>query len=159
MSGERFLRALDRIRGLPGRIKLRDNGLRLYTVTIRVRTWSGTRPGVDASTSTDADTVFWVDAGTHKTRVVQVTQRDIVASGGVYTDQDVKVGPITPLYTTGGYDITAFDPNETTAPAEVLFRIDGPGMGSSGAWFRKVGQDVTKPFSYYFTLRRTAETP
>lgn len=159
MSGERFLRALDKIRGIPGRIKLRDEGLRLYTVSIRVRTWSGSRPGVDASTSTDANTYFYVDAGTHRPHVEQVSQRDIIASDGQYQDQDLKVGPITPPYTGGGVDITAFDPTPGNSPTEVFFKIEGPGMATGGSWFRKVGQDVSHALSYTFVLRRTAEAP
>lgn len=162
MAGQRFLKALDKIRGIPGRIKLRDEGLRLYTVTIRVRSWSGSRPGVDASTSTDTDKSIWVDGGTHKPRVQQVSQRDIIASGGLYQDQDVKVGPITPLYTGGAADhadITVFDPSNLSAPAEVLFKIEGPGMAAGGSWFKKVGQDVSKPLAYRFVLRGTGETP
>lgn len=149
-----LLPALDAIRGIPDAL-----GLRLYTVSIRVRTWSGTRPGVDSSTPSDADKYFYVDAGTHRPHVVQVTQRDIIASGGVYQDQDVKVGPITPPYTGGGVDITAFDPAMTSSPVEVFFLISGPGMAAGGSWYRKVGQDVSRPLSYFFTLRRMAETP
>lgn len=149
-----LLPALDSIRGIPDTL-----GLRLYSVSIRVRTWSGSRPGVDSSTSTDANQYFYVDAGTHRPRVQQVTQRDIIASGGVYQDQDVKVGPITPPYTGGGVDITAFDPNMTASPVEVFFKIEGPGMATGGSWYRKVGQDCSKPLAYYFTLRRVAETP
>lgn len=149
-----LLKAVDRIRGIPGTLDLRQ-----YTVTIRVRTWTGSRPGVDASTSTDADSSFWVDGGTHRPRVVQVTQKDIIASGGLYQDQDLKVGPITPPYQGGGVDITQFDPNNQSGPAEVLFKVEGLGMAPGGSWYRKVSQDVTKPFAYTFVLRRSAETP
>lgn len=144
---------VDRIRGIPDTLGLRD-----YTVTIRVRSWSGSRPGVDNSSSSDADTTFWVDGGTHRPRVVQVTQRDIIASGGALQDQDIKVGPVTPSYGGGGVDITTFDPSNLDGPAEVLFKVEGPGMASGGSWFRKVSQDCSKSFSYFFTLRRTGET-
>lgn len=152
-----LLKAIDRVRGIPNRLDLR-----LYKVSIRVRTWTGSRPGVDSSTSTDADEYFGVDAGTHRARVAQVTQRDIIASGGIYQDQDVKVGPITPPYLGGAAnhaDITAFDPNPTGSATEVFFKIEGPGMATGGSWFHKVGQDCSKPFAYYFTLRRVAQTP
>jgi len=162
VSGERFLKALDKIRGIPGRIKLRDQGLRLYTVSIKVKTWTGTRPGVDTSTATDADSTFWVDAGKHKPRVVQVTQRDIIMSGGAYQDQDLKVGPITPPYRGGTADhsaITVFDPLPNGSPVEIFFLVQGPGMAVEGSWFEKFQMTVTKPFSYQFVIRRTGRIP
>lgn len=162
MGQERFLKALDRIRGIPGRIKLRDGGLRTYSVTIRVRTWNGSRPGIDASTSTHADTTFWVDAGKHKPRVQQVSQRDIMTSGGLYQDQDLRVGPITPPYAGGAAnhsDTTVFDPVPGAAPTEVFFLVQGPGMGANGAWYEKVSQTVTRPFRYEFVIRKTGKIP
>lgn len=148
-----YLDVVDELRGLPDEFGLCD-----WTVTIRVRTWSGSRPGVDNSSSTDTDTTFWVDGGTHRPRVVQVTQRDIIASGGVLQEQDIKVGPVTPPYPGGGVDITTFDPNNVLGPAEILFKVIGPGMAAGGSWFRKVAQDVSSPLAYFFTLRRTGET-
>ena len=150
-----LLPAIDAIRGIPDAL-----GVRLYDVTIRVRTWSGSRPGVDASTSTDADSIFYVDAGTHRTRVVQVTSRDVIASGGMYQDQDLKVGPLTPAYTGGGVDVSLFDPPTGAAPVEVFFKIAGPGMASGGSWFKKINTNtVPSPFGYTFVVRATGETP
>ena len=161
-TGERFLKALDKIRGIPGRIKLRDEGLRLYTVAIRVKTWDGSRPGVDNSSSTDADSTFWVDAGTHRPRVVQVTQRDIIMSGGAYQDQDLKVGPITPPYRGGAADNSAigiFDPSPTGQAVEIFFNVQGPGMATGGTWFEKFTMQNTRPFRYEFVIRRTGRVP
>lgn len=151
------LRPLDIVRGIPGRL-----GLRPYRVAVRVRTWNGSRPGVDSSSSSDVDNFFWVDGGTHRARVRQLTQREVIASAGAYSDQDLRVGPITPPYTGGAANhssITIFDPSPTGAATEVFFLIDGPGMQSGGAWFEKISQDVTRPLHYQFVVRRTGRAP
>jgi hypothetical protein len=150
-----LLGVLDAVRGIPD-----DLGLRQYTVTVRVRTWSGSRPGVDASTATDVDTPIWVDAGTHKPKVRQVTQREVIASGGIYSDQDLRVGPITPPGpSSDNSDVTVFDPVPGAEPIEIFFKIDGPGMAAGGSWFKKFSQDVTRPLHYEFVVRRTGEIP
>jgi hypothetical protein len=152
-----LLPVVDKLRGIPGLF-----GLRLFTVSVVTRTWNGSRPGVDSSTSSDTTTGIKVDVGTYQTKVTQITTRDVIASGGIYTDQDVRVGPITPPYTGSAQDgdaITVFDPAPGVAPAEIFFNIKGPGYPTAGAWFKKLSQDVTRPMHYEFVLRRSAETP
>jgi hypothetical protein len=151
-----LLPVIDRLRGLPDSL-----GLRLYAVQIVVRTWSGSRAGLGGNT--DTATGLKVDLGVHNIKVVQVTQQDVIASGGLYSNQDLKVGPITPPFPGSAKDddaIAIWDPVPVLgAPgAEVFFFITGPGM-LGGAWFKKVGQNVTKNFRYEFTVRRTAEIP
>lgn len=148
-----LLSTVDKIRGIPDTL-----GVRLYTVTIRVRTWTGARPGIGSGV--DADSVFWVDGGTHKPRVVQVTSRDVIASGGMYQDQDLKVGPVTPSYSGGGVSVDAIDPPPGVSPAEVFFKIVGPGMESGGSWFKKINTNtLPSPFGYTFVVRATGEAP
>jgi hypothetical protein len=152
-----MLKVMDVVRSVPGRLDMRQ-----YAVTIRVRTWGGSRPGVDASTSTDVDSQFGVDAGTFNCRVRQLTQRELIASAGNYSDQDLKVGPLTPRYQGGDANKTAIsflDPPVMTSPTEVFFKITGPGMAAGGSWFKKIGQDVTPNLTYTFTVRRNGETP
>lgn len=150
-----LLPAIDAIRGIPDQL-----GTRLYDVSIRVRSWSGSRPAVDNSSSSDADAAFGVDAGTHRTRVVQLTSRDLIASGGNYSDADLKVGPLTPKYAGGGFEPSDFDPEPTSAPVEIFFKIVGPGMRAGGSWFKKINTNVVgTPFRYTFIVRAVAETP
>ncbi len=163
--GTDLLDVLDDIRGIPGEL-----GLRPYKVTVLVRTWNGSRPGVDQSTSTDATSVISVDIGSQHPRVRQLTQREIIASAGMYQDQDMRVGPITPP-TVGGTDppyvgatadhsaISVFEPPIGAGPVEIFFKLEGPGMSPGGSYFKKVGQDVTRPLHYEFVVRRTGETP
>lgn len=145
-----LLPLFDQLRGLPNTL-----GLRLYKITVRVRTWSGSRVGL--GTKTDTDTVLHTQGGAAPVKVRQLTAKDVVASGGLYTAADYEVGPITPAYSGGGYDPSAFDPPET-ANTEVFYQLTGPGF-PEGAWFRKVGSDVSKNFRYTFVLRKTAEVP
>jgi len=150
-----LLPALDVIRGIPGQL-----GMRLYTVTVVQRTWSGVRAGI--GNSTDLTSGVKIDLGIYQTKVTQLTQKDVIASGGFYSDQDLKVGPITPPYQGSAADndaITIFDPLPSSLPVEIFFNIVGPGMPSGGAWCRKIAQDVTKNLHYTFTVRRTAEIP
>lgn len=152
-----LLPVVDKLRGIPGLF-----GLRIFTVSVVTRTWNGSRPGVDNSTSTDTTKGVKVDLGTYRTKVTQITARDVIASGGMYTDQDVRVGPITPPYTGSTQDgdaITVFDPLPNAAPQEIFFNIQGDGYPAGGAWFKKISQDVTRPMRYEFVLRRSAETP
>ena len=150
-----LLPALDAIRGISGAL-----GMRLFTVSVVQRTWSGSRAGI--GNSTDLTSGVKVDLGIYQTRVRQVSMREIVASGGFYQDQDMLVGPITPPFAGSALDndaITVFDPLSMSLPTEIFFNIQGPGAPASGFWYKKISQDVTKVFDYTFTVRRTAEIP
>jgi hypothetical protein len=149
-----LLPAVDIIRGVPAAL-----GMRLHTVQVVSRSWSGARIGL--GTKTDTTTGVKIDLGIYQTKVRQVTERDIVASGGLYSSMDLKVGPITPPYAGSAADndaISVFDPPVGTN-TEVFFNIQGPGMPTGGAWFKKVSQDVSRPFRYEFIVRKTAEVP
>lgn len=148
-----LLPVVDILRGIPGQL-----GLRLFTVSVVSRVWTGSRSGLGSNT--DTTTGVKVDLGIYQTKVRQLAEKDVVASGGLYSTQDFEVGPITPPFvgsTADGDAITVFDPSPGSSPTEVFFNIKGPGFPVAGAWFRKVGQDVTKSFRYTFTVTRTAE--
>lgn len=150
-----LLPAVDVMRGIPGLL-----GQRLFTVSVVVRSWDGSRQGIGSNT--DGSTNVRVDMGQFQVKVRQVTEKDIIASGGLYTDQDLKVGPITPPYPGGkanNSDISIFDPAVGTNPTEVFFNVKGPGHPVEGSWYKKIGQDVTPVFHYEFTVRKTAEIP
>lgn len=156
-----LLPAIDALRGIPATL-----GLRLYSVQVMYQTWSGTdssgRSGVGIGTKSNSPLLtLKVATGSAQVSVHQVSQRDIINSGNLYTDQDLKIGPITPPYTGSAKDddqIGIFDPVPTGSPTEVHFFVTGPGY-SSGAWFKKIGDDVSKPFSYFLFLRKNPVTP
>lgn len=143
---------IDDIRGIPGEL-----GLRLFTVTVLTRASVGARPGVGSSV--DATATLAVARGSFDARVRNLTSKDVIASGGLYTDQDVKVGPFTPPFDGGGTEISVFDPASTGSGLEVYFKITGPGYSADGDWFKRIASDTSKPFAYTLTLRKTGKVP
>ena len=136
-------------------------GVRLYTVAIVGRTWTGARVGI--GTKTDTTTSLKLDLGLYSnTKVTQVTQRDVIASGGALSTQDLVVGPITPPYAGSALDndaISVFELPASATPMEIFFNIKGPGFPALGAWFKKIAQNVTGSFRYEFTVTKTAVIP
>ncbi len=149
-----WLPAIDAWRGWPGLL-----GLRLFTVAVVSRTWTGARPGL--GTSSDLTTGVKTDLGLFPVKVALVSANEIIAAGGLYEQQDIKVGPITPPYTGSVLDgdaITVFDPPVGATGFELFFKVTGPGY-PGGHWFKKVSQDVTHTFRYSFVLRKTGKAP
>lgn len=140
-----LLELAEDVREIPG-----EFGVRLFSVDVFKRVWSGERVGLGSGY--DSSEVVLV--ATFNPKVVQVSSRDIIASGGLYQEQDLRVGPMTPTKV----DVSAFDPPVGTQPMELFFRITGPGY-EAGAWFKKVNQLTTRPFRYEFVVRATAEKP
>lgn len=132
--------------------------LRQFSVLVRVNTWTGPLAGQGAKATVDTPLVC--NGG--RVHVVQVTSQDVIASGGLYQDQDLRVGPLTPPYTdaTGnpaGTVTTAFDPSPMPATTEVLFQLTGPGIASAGAWYKKVNTNTLANFRYEIVLRATGQ--
>jgi hypothetical protein len=137
-----------------GRAIAGELGLRVYaSVTVRVRTWSGSVTG--EGTKTDVDTLLLV--GGQPPKVRQVSQKDIVRSGGLYEEGDLEIGPLTPQYAGGGTSIASLDPAVATRPTEVFYRIAGPGSASGGDWYKKVSDSMDRPFRMMVTVRNTGE--
>lgn len=150
-----LLSSVDILRGLPAAL-----GLRLHTVTVRVRIWSDERPG--KGNDIQRDTSIKVNFALGNVKVRNMSQKDVIASGSLYTEQDLVVGPVTPPYigsTVDNDQINVFDPDTSQSPIEVFFNIKGPGYSSQGDWFKKVGQRVDQPFRYMIYLRKTGEQP
>jgi hypothetical protein len=151
-----LLPALDAIRGIPTIL-----GLRLHIVTVRIRQWTGERPG--EGSYVDTNTGLKVDLAIGNVKVRNLTQKEVIASGGLFTDQDLIVGPITPPYQGSATDndaISVFDPPTqvgVVSATEIFFNIQGPGYGATGNWFKKIGQRTDQPFRYMLYLRNTGE--
>jgi hypothetical protein len=151
---DQYLALLDKYRGQLNTIW----DLRRYDVSVRVNTWApGTLPGGPGATKTHVDTPLVV-AGGARPKVEQVSQRDVIASGGVYQDLDLRIGPITPQSAgfPAGVAPSTFDPAIAGSNVEVLFKITGPGF-PAGAWFKKVGQQLAANFGFYLIVRKTGE--
>jgi len=150
--------ALDAIRSIGD-----DLGLRLWTVTLTKRVWSGERPGIGTKTDTTFQ-LFNTDSlgNLHPVRVKQVSRGDIIASGGLYSNQTMRCGPMTPNYTangiSGGVTTANLDPPTSASPTELFWFIQGPGIPSGGAWYEKAGEEA-KAMSFYVVLNRSARKP
>lgn len=140
-------------------------GLRPFTVKVRVRTYNGARVG--QGLKTDVDTVLtnqFVDRSRQPVMVKTLTQKDVIASGGLYRDRDLRVGPITPSYAAslgilaGGFGDSTVDPPPPLVPTEIFWNVTGPGMPSGGAWCSKIGEEVTA-LHYYVILRADGRRP
>lgn len=146
-----LLARVEKIRGsVPGSLDLRTR-----TVTVRVTTWSGARPGV--GTKTDVDTLL--RNGTFNPKVVEVSSKDVVASGGKYQSGDLKIGPLTPEYAVGGTAGSTIDPLTTTSARQVRYLLEGPGFPDGGVWCNRVEDDALKNFSTFIVVRRTGQSP
>jgi len=152
-----LLDVADDIRGIPG-----DLGLRLFSVSVVVVTWTGARPNAPGSTKTVTVTPIKTGLGAFDVKVRNVSQRDAIASGGLYTDQDLEIGPITPPFVglDEGNSLSELDPPMAATAREILYRIAGPGMNDpAGDYFEKIGQRADRPFRYVLTVRKTAQRP
>jgi len=140
---EDALPILDEARGL-----LDEFGFNSYDVVMRLVEWSGARIGEGDPTKTD--TTLTLD-GSHRINVERLTGHDIMASGGLYSEGDWRVGPLTPAYPGGGRDASYFNPT-SSQPFEIFYKLTGPGF-ESGQWFRKIDQKVDGNFGLFFTIR------
>lgn len=130
---------------------------RVYAIK---RTWSGARIGQGAKT----DVVTEITCAGAPPKVKQLSDEDIVSSGGRYNQGDVRVGPLTPLYATssgnGGVDLSTFMPSPVSGvPSEVFFKVTGPGYPAEGGFFKMLSNDGSFTTNYTFVLRQRAETP
>jgi hypothetical protein len=153
---DQILAPLDLIRGVGDLL-----GLRLYTVTVRKRVWSGTIPG--DGTPTDTDVVLKnarPNGVSAPVMLRQLSRKEVIASGGLYVDRDVRVGPMTPAYAAtslqaaGGYHDADVDPATSGSPTELFYIVSGPGWPSPAGYAEKVGEEATA-LHFYLILRST----
>jgi hypothetical protein len=156
---------LDDIRTIPG-----EMGLCPWTVYVRVRTWTGPRPGVGQYVDKDTQITNGAYPNDLQNPVVRhLNPKEIIASGGLYQEHDYKVGPITPPYPSdigvpaAGFGDSSLDPTGTANGIEVFWNIAGPGtpagqFPNGGNWCSKVA-DEAGPLDYYVVLRVTGRQP
>lgn len=144
-----ILPSLDAIRGITGGL-----GLHKFTVLRRLIHWDGGAPGLGTKTFTD--TPLFVN-GNQNPKVAQVSGKDIILSGGQYTDQDYKIGPFTPTFPGGGIADATVDP--VVVPGDELhFFLNGPGLSPNGAWFKRIGDVSDSSLHVYLIVRATGNT-
>lgn len=153
-----FLGDLDEIRSIGGEL-----GLRNYVVSVRIRTWSSGRQGLGIPTSI---TTQMVNAGGQPIMVRQVSRTEAIASGGLYTNRDLRVGPITPAYAAqfgllaGGFVDSTIDPAQSVSPfpVDVQWIVTGTAIPTTGVVYDKIGEESTA-LHYYLILRATGRAP
>lgn len=140
------LKIANKLRALPSK-----PALDVYTtkVTIRTRTWAGGRVGLEGGSS-DVDAVI-----RPRPKVRDISQREVAGSGGRYQAGDVKVGPITPRHSGGGYSEAQLAPSASANGTEILYVLEG---GVTGEYLR-VDLQTDRAFSYWLVLRRKRSTP
>lgn len=143
-------RSLESARGIAGKL-----GLHPYTVTLQAQQWDGGRPGLGTKTTTETRLlVFGQDP-----KVKQITEKDAVLSGGLYSNQDLKIGPLTPPFIVGGVRYDLLDPAQNPG-TEFFFRLTGPGLPDSGAWYERLSDEKDSSLHIYVIVRKTAvQTP
>jgi hypothetical protein len=153
-----ILPALDQIRAIGGLL-----GLRPYTVFIRTRQWPDRRVGyktfVDNNGGPDVQlTDGQAPIGPQPVRVRLLSNKDIIASGGLYRDRDLRVGPITPAYLAsilpaGGFGDSTVDPPQVgSVPTEILWIVKGPSLPPQGSIHERIGMEETA-LHIYLVLR------
>ena len=144
-----ILQPLDALRSIAGVL-----GLRPYTVKVRVRVWSGERPGLGSRTDIDTTLYNTINGVQYPVRVRTRSQRDVIESGGQFSDHDFLIGPMTPQYIApqtglpGGYLIGQLDPAPTNSATELVWFMSGPDLPANAA-FSKIGTEGT---ALHFTV-------
>lgn len=136
---------IDEIRATPG-----DMGLRPYTVTVRVRTWSGGAVGLE--TATNVDTRLLVGGQNPKCR--RVAYKETVAGGGRYQEGDYRIGRVTPNFPGGGVPYGTMAPPTQTG-TEVYYVLVGPDTPAAGAVCTVVGEEGDHPLHRNLVVRPT----
>jgi hypothetical protein len=140
--------AVDAIRAIAG-----PQFLDVITVqlTIRTRVWPGGRNGLGTAVNTDLVLPQIYD-------VVHLTEKQIASSGGRYEIGDMKVGPITPFYGTGGFTPAQLKPAGADG-TEIVYLLSGSVNGEYACIELHTENTVDDPFSYYLVIGRKRTTP
>ncbi len=149
---DEFLPDLDTILAIPDAL-----GLCPFTVTVYVSTWSGGAPGQGTRTTTS--TVLTNGAGTARVVAQRMTAKDVVASGGVYTADDWKIGPMAKPSPGAGATFDQVNPPTTSNLAEVFYRLDGPGFPSTGGWYERKADMIDDALMHWVIVTKTASKP
>ena len=141
-----LLKTVDKVRAIASKSTIDE---RTTSVTVRKKTYAGGRVGAEGGAMTE-DLIL-----TPRPKVREVSQREIAGSGGRYQVGDVRVGPITPSYSGGGYTEAQLAPTVATNGIAVVYVLAG---GVSGEYAR-IDLSTDRSHSWFLVLRRTRSTP
>ena len=129
-------------------------GLRRYDVALLTREWpSGSVPGSHGITPVETTVALTVgDAG--RPRVDQLSAREIAASGGLYEDRDIRIGPFTPPYVGGGADPVWFAPPVSGDRREYYILISNADTGELNQKYQVLRVDRSRPLRWMMVARK-----
>lgn len=132
-TADKWRRIADKHRALPARF-----GLREHSIELVVTRWTGGMPGDgERRVTTTPITVH----GGAAPKVRFPSQQEIAQ--GLLSMGDLKIGPFTPDYGTGGIDRATFDGSELSEGSGVTIRVTGP-QHPKGAIYRIKNSNVDR---------------
>lgn len=139
----------DDLRGLAESVRgiAADFGVRPYSVTVRVKSWSGGQPGHGTLTTTDS--AITEDGANPKVTFVQTDE--VFSNNGAI--EVAEVGPITPDHPSGGTGLSTLRPTLSDGEA-VTYLLTGPRY-PSGAEFELEQLKHHRGYQYMLVLRRS----
>jgi|WetSurMetagenome_2_1015567.scaffolds.fasta_scaffold02064_10 hypothetical protein len=147
---EDLLPDIDGIRCIPD-----DLGIRLYTVTLRMTTWTGddSAIGLGRGIRTDVETPITLANG-QRPKVRRISYKETVAGGGKYQEGDFKIGPFTPEYVGGGVSFAKMAPPPTGGGNKGYhFVLRGPDLPATGLLCEPIEEQADRAFSRYLVVR------
>jgi hypothetical protein len=151
-----LLPGLDRLRTIPGSL-----GLRPYSVSLLVTTWTGDTTGIGIGRGTKTDTLTPITlAGGQPPKIRRLSYKETVAGGGKYQEGDFKIGPLTPDYVGGGVPFSVMAPTRTgDARTGYHFVLYGPDTPAEGLLCEPVEEQADRALHRYLVVRPTGSTP
>lgn len=135
-----------------GRGLIGEFGLRPFRVYVIRRAWTGTHTG--DGTSSDVVTEI-VEGGGNPPKVVFVNEEKL-ALGGLPAGT-LDVGPITPEHQGGGTSLALLSGQNVERGEQLLFRVEGPGMGPTGRLYALDSLKTDSPFGWMLRLQPIAD--
>jgi len=131
------------------RALVEDLGLRLFSVRVEVREWSGARVGAGVSSVVSTLTLD------PRPRVRDVTAREVASSGGTLRTGDRRITAITPTHTGAGYTPAQLRP-VISGQQERVYVLTGEDGASE---WELVEASFDRPFGHELVVRRRRATP
>jgi hypothetical protein len=158
---ESLLPRIDKIRSIPGRLGVRL--FQVYLQTTDILLTGSERAEFGEGTTVTTETLL-VNIDGYSPRVRGLTTQEVVASNGLYVDEDISIGPITPLHvdptgsTTGGFAPDDLDPLQAIGDRLVSIRITGPGYPIGGGKYRVQSREFNGSSMTYSIVARKCGT-
>lgn len=129
-------------------------GLRRYDVALLTREWpSGTIPGAHGVTPIETSVALTVGDG-GRPKVEQISAQEIAASGGLYEDRDIRIGPFTPPFAGGGADPDWFAPPVSGDRREYYLLISNADTGELNQKYSILRVDRSRSLRWLMVARK-----